>query len=341
MLVRKIGLQNFRNITSAFVELAPGTNFFMGLNGQGKTNFLESLSMLTALRSFRAHETIALIQHEHSQAALFFEIDHEVLGIIEIELKLYKENKLKYVSMNGLKISKLSDFIGLFPTVTLCDNDRLLLQGAPSERRRFLDVTLSTMDPHYLNSLQAYHQALQQRNCLLKQSQLSNAVLAPFEHLLAEHGHVLFQKRSLGLESLCPNFTMAYSIITNNLKEVPELIYRPNIKIENPDTYIHYLAENRNRDHLLKSTQIGPHRDDFIIKIKGRLADTFASEGQQRGLVLSLKYAQLLCFQNTLGIMPLLLADDVLGPLDSNRSEAILEHYCKCRSNCRNRNRLT
>jgi DNA replication and repair protein RecF len=163
--------------------------------------------------------------------------------------------------------------------------------------------------------LQGYHRALAERNALLK-AEAGVAQLTAFEHVLAEHGQVLIAARTAGLDVLAAALTAAYARIADNA-EPAGFAYAPDVK---PEADLRAKLEaGRGRDRVLRSTGCGPHRDDFDFTLQGRPAKDFASEGQQRALVLSLRLAQAAWFRDRGGVQPVLLADDVLGELDPVR----------------------
>jgi DNA replication and repair protein RecF len=314
MQIRRLALQQFRNIASAQLDLSGRLQFLLGPNGQGKTNLLEATGLITALRSFRSAETRHLIAHGQTEAALACTLEHEIEGETKLTIKL--KPGAKEVWLEATKLTRLADFIGRFPTVVFSSQDQQLLRGSPGGRRRWLDLTLAAMDAGYLKALQRYHRALAERNALLK-SEASDAQLTAFEQVLAEHGEVLISSREVGLQALANSLTEAYSQIADNA-EPTGFAYAPDISTDAAGLRAK-LAKNRGRDRMTRTTSSGPHRDDFEFTLRGRAAKDFASEGQQRALLLSLRLAQASWFRDRSGVQPVLLADDVLGELDPVR----------------------
>lgn len=316
MRFTKVTIQNFRNIPLATVALAGRRTFLCGANGQGKTNFLEAVGYVTALRSFRGAEPGALLALGQTQAGMAFEIDHESFGPSRLTVQL--SNDGREVMWEQGKVSRLADFIGKFPTVVFSAQDSQFMRGAPATRRRWLDLTLAAMDPSYLLGLQSYHRALSERNALLKQGGRDADSLKAFEHELALHAVTLVERRTAGVARLRELFCRAHARLVPG-GESAGLIYSPDSVTVSREEFAAELVASRPRDTMLKSTSIGPHRDDVELLLNGRPAKHFASEGQQRCLVVALRLAQAAYYQMQGGVAPVLLCDDVLGELDPER----------------------
>jgi len=220
------------------------------------------------------------------------------------------------------------DIIGKFPTVVFSSHDNQFLRGSPSLRRRWLDLTLAAMDPGYLTALQSYTRAVAERNMLLKQGGRDAGALEAFEHELAAHAVTLVAKRAAGVAQLSDLFRIAHARLvpdgdpsTGLRAETAGLIYAPDTAFTTREEFAASLVRARPRDTLLKSTERGPHRDDLDLLLNGRPAKQFASEGQQRCLVIALRLAQADYFKRKGGVTPVLLCDDVLGELDPERRE--------------------
>ena len=319
MKLLRLNAENFRNIELATLSFAKGSTFLLGQNGQGKTNLLEGAGMVTALRSFRTTDTRALIRHGQKQARLFLVCEREDEG--ETEITLGFSSAGKQITCDGENVGRLAGFLGCFPTVTLSSEDIQLIRGGPSLRRRFLDMTLSAMRADYFEALRRYHRALKERNRLLKVgSGPREAELAAFDKALAPAAVTVCQLRREGVETLSEHLRTAYQTISAGAEE-PELRYRPESGMDEVEATLKLLRESRAADLAMKSTQRGPHRDDLDLRVGGRKARDFASEGQQRSCVVSLRLAQMACFEASSGVRPVILADDVLGELDPQRRQ--------------------
>ena len=248
MQLKRIHLQNFRNIKLAALALEGNSQFLLGSNGQGKTNLLEAISLLTALRSFRTQEVKTLIQQGSSEAQLLYEIDHPDEGGMEIVLKWKSQEKELY--LNEGKISKFSEFIGTVPIVVLSSEDMQLLRGAPAQRRRFLDLTLSAMDPSYFHDLRRYHRGLLERNALFRQM-AERSIIEVYSILLAPLAFNIHQKRLKGIERLRWLLTESYAQMVQENEE-PDIIYRPDCMLSSCEDFLRILSESLERDRKIK-----------------------------------------------------------------------------------------
>jgi DNA replication and repair protein RecF len=223
----------------------------------------------------------------------------------------------KDVTCDGEKVNRLADYLGRFPTVVFSSQDQLLVRGTPAVRRRWLDLTLATMDAAYLRAVQSYHRALTERNSLLKRGAPSDQ-LASFERPLAAAATELVEKRAIGVNVLSDYVAAAYAKISDSAEQAT-LAYAANAKGSSIAEWQALFHKNQTRDLALKATSIGPHRDDCDLLLNGKSAQDFGSEGQQRSLVIALRLAQVEFFRECAGVQPILLADDVLGELDPQR----------------------
>jgi DNA replication and repair protein RecF len=311
-----VTLQNFRNLPLVQTTLTGRRTFLLGANGQGKTNFLEALGYVTALRSFRGAEPRSLVALGQPQAGMAFVVEHEQFGESRVTLTLGPGGRT--VEWEQGRVTRLADFIGRFPTVVFSSQDNQLLRGTPSGRRRWLDLTLAAMDGAYLSALQGYTRAVAERNILLKHGARDPAQIEAFEHQAAKHAVKLVVKRAAGVSELSGLFRAAHVRLVPE-GETARLVYAPDLAAATCEEFVANFAKSRPRDTVLKSTERGPHRDDMDFLLNERPAKSFASEGQQRGLVLALRLAQAAYFKGRSGIDPVLLCDDVLGELEPER----------------------
>ncbi len=316
MRLRKLTLRHFRNVGFAALEFSGRLHFLLGANGQGKTSLLEAAGFLTALRSFRTTENKLLVSHGQHCAALAFVIDHERQSETHVTIKLRHEGKELWCDQ--ARVTKLAEHLGKFPTVVFSSQDLQLVRGSPAARRRWLDLTLAAMDAGYLRALQTATRALTERNALLKSGRGTPGELGAFEQILAPAAAELMVRRADGLRTLGEVVRVVYGQIAGE-PEPAGLVYDPNFAEPSAEALLARLESGRERDRQFRTTLVGPHRDDFHFMVKHMAAKDFASEGQQRSLVLALRVAQAAWFQEKSGVRPVLLADDVLGELDPGR----------------------
>ncbi len=318
MRLNHIRLRDFRNIETADLRLEGNRQFLHGLNGQGKTNLLEAAGLLSAARSFRTHDIQPLIRHGQPLAAVFAETEAEDSPPSAVDIRLAKGRRT--ILVDEAPVDRYADFIGRYPTVTISSADIQLLRGAPGLRRRFVDLVLSFGQPEYLQALRTYHKALLERNALLKKEGADDQITA-FDHVLAPQASILATLRKQVLGQLTDQFQAFYRQIARSDTETPDLRHKPSEPCESPQDFADLLRRNRERDRAARSTQAGPHRDDFVLLLNSHKAVDFASEGQQRALVLALRFAQFGYFREQSGTTPVILADDILGELDPARRQ--------------------
>ncbi len=314
MRFKELRLEGFRNFALASLPLEAPRVFLLGENGQGKTNLLEALGLVTALRSFRTQERAVLVRRGSPQARLVHVVEHERRGLTTIETAF--DSRMRSLSHDGTRVTRLADHMGQFPTVTLSSLDSQLLRGAPALRRRFLDLSLSGVSAPYLRSLTRFHSALESRNRLLRSGQAGQ--IPAFTQSLAEEASLLAAARREAVAELSAGLERAYAAVAD-AAESPSLSLEEDLPAGAPSDYLRFWEGNLERDLLLRSTQRGPHRDDLDLRLFGQPSRDFASEGQQRALVLALRLAQLRWSAARTGLQPVLLCDDVLGELDGVR----------------------
>lgn len=320
MLLQQVTLQDFRNFALARLSFSGRRQFFVGANGQGKTNLLESLGLLTAFRSFRTSEMSQLVRSGQPAAAVAVQLRHERQGQSTVTLRLGSAGK--EIAVDQERIVRLGDFIGRFPTVVFSSQDQTLVRGAPAVRRRWLDLALAATDPEYLRALQSYHRALASRNVLLKRGDAaSDAELLAFERTMAPAAAFLTAARAAGLAEISSYLSRHYTLVSACSGEEVDCAYAPDCGGAAEAALLELWLAQRGRDRQWRTTGRGPHRDDFDFLLRGHSARHFASEGQQRLLVLALRLAQAEWGRKRTGVDPVLLADDVLGELDPARRE--------------------
>lgn len=309
-MLKKLYLHHFRSYEKREFTFQEGINVIRGDNACGKTNLLEAVYLLSTGRSFRTTQLTDLIRHGHP----FFYLEADFAsGPISQHLKVSFDGQVKRVEHDGATYSQFTPLLGLFPTVLHVPEDIELVTGAPTERRRFLDLHIAQIDPLYIFHLARYFKAMRQRNVLLRQHK--ETAIESWEQILLTSGHYLQQKRREVLLSLQPPLAEAMLRLSDSIDNLLAE-YRPSTT----DDY----KKSRTKEMQLGATLIGPHRDDFYLTINGQDAQGFASQGQQRCAAAALRLAQWRHFATLLDTPPLVGIDDFGVHLDAKRSRALL-----------------
>ncbi|MEW6157392.1 MAG: DNA replication/repair protein RecF [Verrucomicrobiota bacterium] len=315
MHLAQLRLRDFRNYARLDVAFTPGFHLLLGNNAQGKTNLLEAIYLLATLRSFRGVGSAQLVRH--GQRGYF--VGAKVISQGEHEIKMYWSAAERKLSLNQQPVRRFSDYLGVCRAVVFCTEDLQLVKGPAARRRRFIDLLLSQTHRTYLPLLQRYTQALRSRNALLKKIPRDPAALEGFTAELISNGNQLIEFRHDLLPKIAPIVQHAYERIAGQ-KETLRLIYQPAVHSD----FAVELAQSRGREQTLRSTVIGPHRDELQLLLNDRAAAQFGSEGQKRSIAIALKMAQAEYLNQLHGTPPILLIDDIMGELDLHRRSAFL-----------------
>ncbi|MFA5324963.1 MAG: DNA replication/repair protein RecF [Bacteroidales bacterium] len=319
MYLKRIILQNFKNIKVAELEFSPKINCISGNNGEGKTNLLDAIYYLSMTKSFFLSSDQYTFTYETNFTALngTYMMDDGCEEKIAISVKKSEE---KIVKRNQKQYSKLSEHIGLIPIVMVSPADTSLINDSGDERRRFMNFILSQVDKNYLLHIQAYNQILMQRNKLLKNENFSKDFLDVLSEQIVPHADYIYNARKKLCQQLIALAREYYSKLSGN-KEVIELEYKSDL-----DAAPMNILLNREmfKDIFLKYTTVGIQRDDILFLLNGHLIRKCGSQGQQKTFLLSLKLAQYALMDRLYGITPILLLDDVFDKLDMNRVELLL-----------------
>ena len=313
-MLADLQLRNFRCFESLRVELSPGFNFFVGQNGQGKTSILEAACVLLRLQSQRSATLLPII--------LFGEKFFAVSGRHESHLLEFRYTPLRRkISFDQVEQRTPEEYLRIARVVSFANTDIELVRGGSDARRRYLDFLATQIDPLYRPTLRAYERALRSRNALLKSPHPRPRELAAYDPPLLDYGAKLSVLRARLVERLAPLASAAHGEISGTDERL-QLEFLPG----NSDDFARDLVESRPQELRLRQTVVGPHRDDIQILVETRAANQYASEGQQRTVVLALKIAQSRIFSIEETTPPLLLIDDIFGELDPARRNALLRH---------------
>ena len=315
MHLSQLRLRDFRNYNRLDVEFGPGFHLLLGNNAQGKTNILEAIYVLATLRSFRGVASAQMVRHGQKGYFVGGKIEHGGGH----EIKLYWSAQERNLTLDGNPVRRLSEFFGAFRAVVFCSEDIHLVKGPASRRRRYLDLLLAHTKPTYLPLLQRYGRAVRSRNALLKQRVIDPAALEAFTREVATLGTELTKHRVQLLPEISPIACEAYQRVTNAAEEL-RLDYSPSVK----NDFMVELRKNEARERTMRTTLVGPHRDELQISLNGKSAAQFGSEGQKRSVAIALKIAQAEFLTNLHGSPPVLLIDDIMGELDARRRAGFL-----------------
>jgi len=328
MKINSVKLQNFRNYDYVVVDFAENITLVSGANGQGKTNLVESLVLASTTKSPRTSSLQELIKDGKDNAKATISATRN-FGNVEIEFTISSKGEKSFF-VNGNQVSKLSEVFGNIVVVYFCPNDLEIVSASPAERREFMDTDISQLSGSYYNLLQRYNKVLMQRNKLLKTErnrELLIAQIGVWNEQLASIASLIIKTRRSFIEKLKKPFKEAMAFISAS-KDNIEIDYvgaKGETAAEIKEEIIKALKYNLDRDIELGYTTIGPHRDDIYFELNGKDARSFSSQGQQRSIVLALKFAEMEIFKTELGEEPILVLDDVFSELDTTRQRRLYE----------------
>jgi DNA replication and repair protein RecF len=319
--LKSLELRNYRNYERLDLEMGSQLNVFLGANGQGKTNLLESVAMLalsTSPRARRDAELIGPLVPETRIVAVVESGDRQ--AEIRISVRVENERARRRIEVDG-QPRRAVDLPGLFRVTLFWPDDLNLVKSGPEHRRRLLNEMLVQVQPGYARALSRYARVVEQRNSLLKQVAMGEqppAALDVWDFELAKLGGELVEGRRRAVRELAVCAAAGHAAISGG--ETLELEYAGP-----PDDLAAALLRSRSDDVRRGTTGVGPHRDDVVVRLDGRDARGYASQGQQRTAVVSVKLAEAAVVAEMTGERPVLLLDDVLSELDAGRRGSLLE----------------
>jgi len=321
MKLNRLAITNFKNIPEARLEFSPKVNCFLGDNGMGKSNLLDAIYYLSFCKSFSGLSDIQLIRRGEGFATL--RGNYLRRGLDE-ELTLgLQPGRRKSFKRSGKEYERLSAHIGAFPLVMASPSDSDLITGTGEERRRFMDMVISQADPVYLDHLIRYTRALQQRNRMLRDHCVDPALYLSVEMAMERSAIYLTSARQKWVGELTGLFARRYCAIAAD-GEVPSISLRSHLAAE-PRGFGVMLDSARRHDEMVGHTSVGPHRDDLELSLNGMPVRRMASQGQCKTYTLALRLAQYSFLEESSGMKPLMLLDDVFDRLDARRVERLVE----------------
>ncbi len=321
MIIKSLELSDFRNY--AFLDMAfdEGTNILYGDNAQGKTNILEAIFVSATTKSHKGSKDKDMIRFGNEEAHIRTYLDKDNLeNRVDMHLRSARS---KGIAINGKKIKKAAQLLGLLNVVFFSPEDLSIIKNGPGERRRFVDMELCQLDSFYLYNLNHYNKIVNQRNKLLKDMYFHpelKETLSIWDAQLVSFGSKIIERRAVFAEQL-NEMTIDIHKKLSGGRETLRMIYEPDVSMED---FEEKCRRNQERDVRLKQTTTGPHRDDFSFMIGDVDIRKFGSQGQQRTAALSLKLSEIELVKKISKDKPVLLLDDVLSELDSNRQNYLL-----------------
>ncbi|MBO7578419.1 MAG: DNA replication/repair protein RecF [Prevotella sp.] len=330
MILNRLSIINYKNIQEATLTLSPKMNCFIGPNGTGKTNILDAVYYLSFCRSAYTSVDSQVIRHDQD----FFVVegdytdDRSKLGDDQDELhklSIYcgmKRGTKKHFKCNKKEYKRLSQHIGLIPLIFVSPADTYLVDGGGEERRRLMDMVISQYDNLYLDALNRYNKALQQRNTLLKMEEEPDLELMRiWEEQMAAEGEVIYQKRNAFVQELIPVFQQIYQQISDD-RETVSLRY---VSHGQRGSLLEVIQHDRMKDRAVGYSLHGVHRDDLEMLLGDYPMRREGSQGQLKTFVIAMKLAQFSFLKRTCSqTTPLLLLDDIFDKLDAHRVERIV-----------------
>lgn len=321
MIIKSLELTNFRNYESCKIDLDSGTNIFYGDNAQGKTNILESIFMMATTKSHKGSKDAEMIRFGQEEAHIrSYLLKDNITRQIDMHLR---KNKSKGIAIDQQHIKKAADLLGLLNVVFFSPEDLNIIKNGPAERRRFIDMELCQVDSMYLYNLNHYNKIVNQRNKLLKEMYQNPALretLSIWDTQLVSYGTKVIERREAFVSQLNDIMKEIHTKLSGEKEEIT-VIYEKNCEAEQMESK---MISQRDRDIYLKQTTVGPHRDDIAFLVNGVDIRKYGSQGQQRTAALSLKLSEIELIKRAVGDTPVLLLDDVLSELDSNRQNYLL-----------------
>ncbi len=324
MYIKKIRLKNYRNYEEASFEFEKGVNLLVGENGAGKTNVLEAIAFCGLSKSFRTSKDIELIKkgEDYFHVDLDFEKEDREENI-KIRVNQLKQ---KEILINEVKSKKTSELMGYLKVVTFKPEDLLLIKETPAERRKYIDMEIAMLDHQYLYHLQKYNKVLLQKNRYLKETErVEKEEVDIWNEQMVKYGKEVIARREIYIRRL-EEIAKGIHRKLSSEKEMLRIEYKRDV---NPDEFLTALEEKFLIEKNARTSLVGPHRDDLAFYINEDEAKRFASQGQQRTIVLTLKLSQIEYIIEETKEIPVLLLDDVLSELDEARQENLISYIHK------------
>jgi DNA replication and repair protein RecF len=324
VILKNISILNYKNISEAKLDFSKKFNCFIGNNGEGKTNLLDAVYYLSFCHSMFSNVDSLLMKHDTDFFMIQGEYLHDDGETMEEIFASMKRGSKKQFKRNKKNYKRLSEHIGIVPLIIVSPDDAALISGGSEERRKLLDIVISQYDNSYINALNRYNKALQQRNALLKMEdqEPDPTLMDLWEEEMAREGEYIYEQRNKFVEQFIPVFNRVYQSISGNKEEVT-LRYISHCQ---RGPLLDVIRRDRMKDRAVGYSLHGIHRDDLEMMIDGYPMKREGSQGQNKTYVISLKLAQFdFLSKTTNATTPLLLLDDIFDKLDALRVKSIVE----------------
>jgi len=322
MFVKSVSLKNYRNIKEAEIKPSEGVNVIYGENAQGKTNLLEAIWMFSGFHSFRTTKDAELVAFNEQ----FSRLDITYADEKRDYDACMKITNRRMAELNGIKLKSPSQLIGNFSAVIFAPDFMSIVKEGPQYRRDFIDTAVCQLTPAYTQTVKDFKRALDQRNSILRNSDVINYTLLDcIDEEMATLGERLIKLRKRYIEVISPYTDDIYSGLSSGREKI-SLEYVQKHNEDGKASLIDLLKKNRQNDIYACTSTVGPHRDDIEIKINGMPARLYGSQGQQRSCSIALKLSESAVIAEKTGKKPVVLLDDVMSELDLSRQDYILNH---------------
>ncbi len=327
MILKSIILTNYRNYPTCTIQGFKKVNLFLGKNGSGKTNLLDSIYYTALGKSYFSSkdsdimkwgEEFFRVESRIEKATQKFKIEHAVIP-----------SKKKETKINGKAIEKLSQLLGQFPAVAIAPKEVYTLLSASQERRKACDRVIAQFDKQYTAALILYNSLLKRRNQLLKDSKsmsdLNIELIKVIDKQMDAPAKTIYQTRLKFAENIRQEFRENYKTISNEQEEA-DLFYQSSLETGNLSDQLYKCLES---DFYKKRTTVGIHKDDYVFRINDKHLNTFASQGQLKSFIISFKLSLFRILCNNSSHLPFLILDDIFDKIDSSRTTALLNLLSK------------
>ncbi len=339
MIILDIRLRNFRNHADSQVQFGEGINVLVGANGQGKTNVLEAVSYLGLTKSFYAASDLHVLKIGEAGFTLVGHLQSDGGVPHTLQMGFDRDAAKKSVVIDNAPPETLSSVIGRFPVVVLSPEHHRITAGGPAERRKFLDLLLSQVSALYLDDIMQYRKVLRQRNTLLHDVRWRGGAMResvePWTANLARLGARIISRRRQFLAEFADYVRRTYAFLADN-QEVPAIDYAASdggrgsaSEEEITGTLVEAMNARWDEECRRGTSTVGPHRDELLLTLNGMSVQQYASQGQQKTFLVSLKMAEHAYLRDRRNERPIMLLDDLFGELDAKRSRRILEQIAQ------------